>query len=84
MFTSITFFFEIPKWESQIGTLVVPKIWKLISFSNQIFLKHAKEISYNLQKDLSNSVSHAPIRYHLTLVLKGFGTLDPDLSYDHN
>jgi len=43
-----------------------------ISSSNRAFLEHARAISYNLQKDLSNDVFHAPIKDNLTLAPKGF------------
>jgi hypothetical protein len=43
-----------------------------ISSSNQFVLEHARAISCNPQKDLSNSVSQAPIKDHLILALKGF------------
>jgi hypothetical protein len=36
------------------------------------FFEHTMAISYSFQKDLSNSVLHAPIGDHLTLALKGF------------
>jgi hypothetical protein len=41
-------------------------------FFKSNFLKHTRKKSYNLQKYLSNSVLHAPIKNHLTFVLKGF------------
>jgi hypothetical protein len=54
-------------WKScYFKTLVVHIFFK----SN--FLKHTRIKSYNLQKDLSNSVLHAPIKNHLTFVLRGF------------
>ncbi len=62
----------------------------LIFFSNQVFFENVREISYNSQKDLSNSVKHAPIRLHLTLAFKGFvvrnqiPNFTPALSFDHN
>jgi hypothetical protein len=53
-------------------------------------LEHASKISYNFQKDLSNSALHAPIENDLTLVLRGFvvrsqvPNFTPDPSFDHN
>jgi hypothetical protein len=49
-----------------------------------------KAIFCNLQKDLSNGVSHTSIGTHLTLALKGFTVknqilnLTPNFSFDHN
>ncbi len=54
------------------GIFIVPKIWKLISFSNQVYFANARATSYSPQKDLSNGVYHAPIKIHLTLAFKGF------------
>jgi hypothetical protein len=85
-YIQMTIFFGSPK----IGTLIVPKLWTLISSSNQTFLEHAKKIFYSPQKDLSKGVLHSPIEDHLTPTLRGFMveswifniTLDPSL--DHN
>jgi len=58
--------------------------------SKKIFLDHARPISYSPQKDISNSVLHAPIEDHLALAIRGFvvgnqiPNLIPDLSFDHN
>jgi len=41
-------------------------------FLKSSLLEHARTISYSPQKDLSNSVLHALIIYHLSLALKGF------------
>jgi hypothetical protein len=57
-----TFFFKIPKIE----ILIVSKLWMFI------FLEHTWAIFYNLEKDLSNGVLHAPIRNDLTPTLRGF------------
>jgi hypothetical protein len=57
---------------SQIGIFFVPKYWTLVSFTNQDYLEHARAISYSFQKDLFNSVLHAPLKTHFTLALKGF------------
>jgi hypothetical protein len=43
----------------KIGILVVPKLWTLISSSNQAFFEHVKTLFYNLQKYLSK-VYHMP------------------------
>ncbi len=82
-------FFGIPTLRPQsgnpkIGTILVPKLWTLISFSNQVFLELVKEIFYSFQENLSNNVLHTLIRYHLIVVIKGFVTLDPNFSFDHN
>jgi hypothetical protein len=52
-----------------------------IYFSNQVYFENVREISYSLQKDLSNFVLHDPIGTHLTLAFKGFvvGNLIPNL-----
>ncbi len=75
---------------SKIGTFVIPKLWMLIYFSNQICFENVKEISYSLQKNHSNDLQHAPIGAHLTTTFKGFvvGSQIPNLtpapSFDHN
>ncbi len=74
----------------KIGTLVVSKLWMSISFSNQICLEHVRALSYSPQKNIFKGVSHAPIRDHLTFILRGFVirsqifNLTPALSFDHN
>jgi hypothetical protein len=85
------FFLGFPNESPKIGTLIVPKLWMLISSSNQAYLEHEiKEISYSPQKYLSNGVSHALIGDHLTLAIRGFmvGSQIPNLtpcpSFDHN
>ncbi len=66
------------------------KLWTFISFSKQACLECTKEMSYNLQKYISNGVFHTPIKAHLTPSLKGFmvksqiPSLTHDLSFDHN
>ncbi len=60
-----------------------------IFFKSSLF-EHARTITYSPQKDFSNGVLHAPIRYHLSPTLRGFMvqsqienlTLGP--SFDHN
>jgi hypothetical protein len=61
-----------PSESPKIGTLVVPKIWMLIFFSNQACFEHVMAIIYNLQKNLSNNVLHTSIRDHLPPALNGF------------
>jgi hypothetical protein len=64
--------------------------WMLIYPSKQVCLEHTRTIFYIPKKDLSNGVLHAPIKYHFTLILRGFvvrsqiGNLTPNLSFDHN
>jgi hypothetical protein len=43
-----------------------------ISFSNQACWEHVMAIFYSLQKNLFNSVLHAPIRDDLSPALRGF------------
>jgi len=80
----------LPSGSPKIGTLVVPKLWTFISFSNQIFFKNSKIISYSPQKDLSKGLKHALIGPHLTPTFKGFVVKNqiPNLtlapSFDHN
>ncbi len=84
------FFLILPNGSPKIGTIVVPKLWTLISSPNQAFLEHARAISYSPQKYFSKGVFHAPIRKHLTLVLRGFVVgsrifnLTPNLFLDHH
>jgi len=84
-YMQMTFFSRLPS-----GTFIIPKILLLIYFSNQACLEHAKEISYNSQRDISNGVWHAPIKAYLTPFLKGFVVgseifnLTIDLSFDYN
>jgi hypothetical protein len=65
-------------------------VFSSISSSNQAFLEHAREISYNPQKDLSNNVLHASIGDNLTFALRGFVVgnqilnLTPILFFYHN
>jgi hypothetical protein len=72
------------------GTLVVLKLWIIIFSSNQTCLEHARAISYNLQKDLSNDALHAPINNLFTLAPREFvvgsqiPNLIPNLSFDPN
>jgi hypothetical protein len=47
---------RFPNGSPKIGTLVVPKLWMLISFLNQVYIENVRKIFYNLQKDLSNNV----------------------------
>jgi hypothetical protein len=60
-----------------------------ISLKSSFFLDHARALYYS-QKDISNGVSHVPIKNHLTPTLKGFVVgsqifnLVPDPSFDHN
>jgi hypothetical protein len=56
----MSFFLGIPSGSPKIGTLVVPKLWLFIYFSNQVCFENAREISYSPQKDLSNNVYYAP------------------------
>jgi hypothetical protein len=82
----MTLFLETPK----IGTLVIPKLWMLISSSNQNYLEHMRALSYNPKKDISKGVSHVTIRDHLTPTLRGFvigsqiSNMIPAPSFDHN
>ncbi len=84
-YMQMTFFSRLPS-----GTFIIPKILLLIYFSNQACLEHAKEISYNSQRDISNGVWHAPIKAYLAPFLKGFVVgseifnLTIDLSFDYN
>ncbi len=77
------------KFKKKIETLVVPKLWTLISSSNQTFLEHVKALPYSLEKDLSK-LYHAPIGNHLTPALRGFMVKNqiPNLIFtpyfDHN
>jgi hypothetical protein len=66
------FFLGLPSESPKIRTFVLPKLWMLISSSNQTYLNHVKIISCSLQKYLSNGVSHSPIGDHLIFVVKGF------------
>ncbi len=72
------------------GTLIVPKLWTLISFSNQVFFECAKTLSYSSLKYLSNNIQHTPIGLHLTPTSKGFvvgiqiAQFDSRPSFDHN
>jgi hypothetical protein len=56
----------------KIETFDIPKFWMFISFSNQALLENTREISYSLQKDLSNGIFHASIKDHLIPPLRGF------------
>ncbi len=53
-------------------------------------MEHLKKTCHSLQKDLFNSVLHAPIIDHLTLILRGFVVgsqilnLTANPSFDHN
>jgi hypothetical protein len=86
----MTFFSRLPSASLKIETFIVLKFWMFISSSNKIYLKHYREISYIPQKGLSNGVLHAPIRDHLTFVLRGlviesqFFNLTLSLSFYHN
>ncbi len=62
----------LPSGSPKIGTLVVPKLWRFVSFSNQVCYENAGAIFYIPQKDLSNDVRNAPIGPHLTPTFKGF------------
>jgi hypothetical protein len=48
------------------------KFWTFKAFSNQACLEHARALSYNHQKDLSNGVLHAPIGDHFTFASRVF------------
>jgi len=71
-------------------TLIVPKFYPLMFYSNQTCFEHVKIIFYNLQKDLSNGIWYVSIEAHLTLILKGFVVgsqifnLTPNFSFDCN
>jgi hypothetical protein len=52
----MSLFAKIPKWSPKIGTLAIPKLWRLIFFSNQIYFENAMKISYIPQKDLFKDV----------------------------
>jgi hypothetical protein len=57
-YIQMTFFSRDIQMKSlKIKTFIVLKLWTFIFFSNRTFLEHAKEISYSLQRDLSNGVS---------------------------
>ncbi len=79
---------ETPKYSPKIGTFVISKTLDIHIFFN--YLEHAMEISYNSEKNLSNSVSYASIRDHLIHTIKGFRVknqipnLTLGLSCDHN
>jgi hypothetical protein len=51
-YIQMSLFLKNPK----IGILVVPKLWMLISLSNQIYFENSREIYYSPQKYLSNNV----------------------------
>jgi hypothetical protein len=51
-YIQMSLFLETPKT----GTLVIPKAWPLISFSNQIIFENVRAISCSPQNDLSNNV----------------------------
>jgi hypothetical protein len=83
-------FHGFPSQSPKIGTLVVPKLWMLISSSNQVYFEHVKVITYSLQNDIFNEVFHYPIGDDLTPTPRGFvvgsqiGNLTLDPSFDHN
>jgi hypothetical protein len=49
-YIQMTLFFRTPKWESQNWDFYCFEFWTLISSSNQVFLEHARAISYIPQK----------------------------------
>jgi hypothetical protein len=55
-YIQISLFLGLSSGSPKIGTLVVPKLWMLISFSNQVFFENVRTISYNPQKELSNGI----------------------------
>jgi hypothetical protein len=69
-YIQMSFFFGTFKWESQIGTFAIPKLWMLIFFSNKIIFESLKTISYSLWKYLSNGVKHVPTKFYLTPAFK--------------
>ncbi len=81
---------DIFSQDSQNWDFYCPKTLNVHIFFKSTFLEHAKVISYNPQKDLSNNVLHAPIGDHLTFALKGFmvenqiSNLILGPSFDHN
>ncbi len=81
---------RLPSGSPKIVTFVVLKLWMFICSSNQTCLKHEREISYSLQKDLSKNVLRASIKDYLTPNIKGFVIVSqiPNLtlgpSFDHN
>jgi hypothetical protein len=84
MFTStITFFSRPPLRDSQVGVSLLSQNFGCSYLFQIKFLEHAINIYYSFQKDISNGVSR-PIKYHLTLDLKGFVTLDRNIFFDHN
>jgi hypothetical protein len=83
-------FFKSLKWESQNWDFCCLKTLDIrIFLKSSFFWDHARALYYS-QKDISNGVSHVPIKNHLTLALRGFLVenqilnlvLDP--SFDHN
>jgi hypothetical protein len=80
----------LPSVSPKIGIFVVPKLWTFISFSNQVCFENARAISCIPKKDLSNSVLHISIEFHLTPTFKRcvvgnqISNLTPSFSFDHN
>jgi hypothetical protein len=56
VYIQMSFFPRTPNGSPKTRTLVIPKLWMLIFFSNKVFFDNEKEISYSPQKDLSNDV----------------------------
>jgi hypothetical protein len=52
----MAFFPEFPNGSPKAKTFIVLKFWWLTFSSNQAYLKHTIEISYNFQKNISNGV----------------------------
>ncbi len=71
-------------------TIVVPKLWRFISFSNPICFENARVIYYSAQKNLFNGAWKSLIESHLTPPFKGLvvgsqiHNLTPTPSFDHN
>jgi hypothetical protein len=80
----------LPSGSPKTRTIVVSKLWLLISFSNQVCFENARAISYSPQKDLFKVIYHAPIKPHLTPAFQGFvvetqiSNLISTPSFDHN
>jgi hypothetical protein len=66
------FFLGLSSRSPKIGTLVVSKLWMLISSLKKTYLERARAQSYSLKSDIFNGVLHAPIKDYLTFAQRGF------------
>jgi hypothetical protein len=73
-----------PKWESQKWDFCCPKYLDAHFFPQmKSFFDNVKQISYSLQKYLSNDVWHASIKPHLTLAFKEFVVKNQNFNLTH-